>query len=283
MRFFSIEGNGQMLDGGAMFGNAPKAMWEKWINPDENNRIPLACRSLLVKTEEGKNILFEAGTGTFFEPKLRQRYGIQGEEHLLLEGLGRLGLDPESIDWVVLSHLHFDHAGGILTPFELGETRLLFPNAKFLVSHTQWNRAVDPHARDRASYIPVMQQLLKDSGRLVLTSDSEFKIGNLNVTLRYSSGHSPGMMLAQLDTSVGPLVFGADLVPGIPWIHLPITMGYDRYAELVIEEKKELLNYLSEVGGMIFLTHDNSCSTAKIVRTDEGKFIGLPVGLESLN
>jgi hypothetical protein len=87
MKLWSIRGNSQRLDGGAMFGNAPRAMWEKWIVPDADNRIPLACRALLAQDLDGKNVLFETGIGAFFEPKLRERYGVVEDRHVLLDSL----------------------------------------------------------------------------------------------------------------------------------------------------------------------------------------------------
>ena len=92
MKLWSILGNSQKLDGGAMFGNVPKGMWEKWIRPDEQNRIPLACRALLADGLNGKRVLFETGIGAFFEPKLRDRYGVQEDRHVLLDSLRAAGL-----------------------------------------------------------------------------------------------------------------------------------------------------------------------------------------------
>ncbi len=155
MQLWSINGNSQKLDGGAMFGNAPKAMWSRWIAPDELNRIPLACRCLLIKDLDGRNVLFETGIGAFFEPSLRERYGVVESHHVLLESLAAAGVSHEDIDVVVLSHLHFDHAGGLLAAWEEGKTpQLLFPNARFLVGASHWQRALKPHPRDRASFIP---------------------------------------------------------------------------------------------------------------------------------
>src|SRR5690242_15179634 len=154
MKLYSLLGNSQKLDGGAMFGNAPRAMWSKWIAPDEQNRIPLACRCLLVAGLDGRNVLFESGIGAFFEPKLRERYGVVEDRHVLLDSLRKAGFNHEDIDVVVLSHLHFDHAGGLLAAWEPSQDsppsgpsghlppqagegkwpRLLFPNATFLVS-----------------------------------------------------------------------------------------------------------------------------------------------------
>src|SRR5882724_11108313 len=133
----AIAGNTQRLDGGAMFGNAPKAVWEKWIPPDERNRIPLACRAMLIEERTDgstRRILFETGIGAFFSPKMRDRFGVVESEHVLLASLAAAGAPHETIDVVVLSHLHFDHAGGLLSAYEEGKAlTLLFPKATFVV------------------------------------------------------------------------------------------------------------------------------------------------------
>ena len=167
MKLYSIEGNTQKLDGGAMFGNAPKAMWSKWISADDRNRIPLACRCLLATDLDGRNVLFETGIGAFFEPELRERYGVVEGRHVLLDSLRAVGLTHEDIDVVVLSHLHFDHVGGLLAAWEENAPlRLLFPNATYVVGAQHWQRATHPHPRDRASFIPGAAELLEQSGRL---------------------------------------------------------------------------------------------------------------------
>src|SRR5262245_873883 len=115
VKIFALKGNSQLLDGGAMFGNAPKEMWQKWQSADDKNRIPLACTCLLVETADGKNLLFETGIGAFFEPKLKERFGVVESEHVLLKSLKNIGLEHTDIHAVILSHLHFDHAGGTLS------------------------------------------------------------------------------------------------------------------------------------------------------------------------
>ncbi len=140
-RAWSILGNSQRLDGGAMFGNAPRALWRQWVEPDELNRIPLACRALLVEDGD-RRILFETGIGAFFPPQLRDRFGVQEERHVLLDSLQKAGFSHEDVDCVVLSHLHFDHAGGLLHAYDPEEPmRLLFPKATFVVSWDAWQRA----------------------------------------------------------------------------------------------------------------------------------------------
>lgn len=275
----AIEGNTQRLDGGAMFGNAPRPVWERWLPPDELHRVPLACRALLVR-EAGRAILFETGVGAFFAPKLRDRFGVQESRHVLLENLERHGLTHEDIDVVVLSHLHFDHAGGLLAAFEEGAPpRLLFPRATFLVGWSAWERALEPHPRDRASFIPELPHLLRLSGRLEVIARAHTRTLGEGYTFHRSDGHTPGMLLAEIATGDGPVVFAADLVPGRPWVHVPITMGYDRFPELLIDEKRALLEDLAARGGKLFFTHDPQVAAARVRRGPDGRFDAEPCAL----
>jgi glyoxylase-like metal-dependent hydrolase (beta-lactamase superfamily II) len=257
-----------------MFGNCPRPVWEKWAPPDEKNRITLACRALLVR-EGSRNVLLEAGIGAFFEPKLRERFGVQEDRHVLVESLAKLGVAPEDVDVIVLSHLHFDHAGGLLTAWKEGASpRLVFPKASYVVSERAWARANAPHSRDRASFIPELQGLLEATGRLEVVRD-----GAAGDTLgpaysfTLSEGHTPGLMLTRVEGwSEGPVTFLGDLVPGVPWVHLPITMGYDRYPELLIDEKKKLLDRVLAEKGWAFFTHDPSTAAARVERDAKGKY-----------
>ena len=269
----SVLGNSQRLDGGAMFGNAPRALWSRWAAPDEAGRVALACRALLVE-DASRRILFETGIGTFFAPELRERYGVVETEHVLLESLSKLGTSDRDIDLVVLSHLHFDHAGGLLAPFRPGATpELLFPRAEFVVGKTAFERAERPHLRDRASYIAELPELLRRSGRLHLIdseSDSSSLLGS-RVRFAETLGHTPGMIHARVSGQRAGLFFAADLVPGRAWVHLPITMGYDRFPERLIDEKAQLFRELIAHDEFLFFTHDPTLAAARL-REEAGRF-----------
>lgn len=255
-----------------MYGNVPRAVWAQWSPPDDDNRIELACRCLLVEDLAGSNVLFETGIGAFFEPKLRARYGVFEPEHVLLRSLNERGVSPEDIDVVVLSHLHFDHAGGLLTEYREGRPLdLLFRNARYVVGRRAWERAQRPHARDRASFIPALVDLLDTSGRLEVVDGEHAQSLGEAVRFSYSEGHTPGLMHAEIGGN-GGLVFCSDLIPGRPWVHLPVTMGYDRYPEQLIEEKHAFLDDKIERRVRLFFTHDLDCALARPVRDDRGRY-----------
>lgn len=273
MRVLELLGNAQRLDGGAMFGNVPRALWSQWLAPDETSRVELACRCLLVE-DQGKYVLLETGIGAFFPPEKRERYGVVQAQHVLLESLARHGLTPQDIDVIVLSHLHFDHAGGLLAAYDpLAITRLMFTKARFMVSGAAFARACNPHPRDRASFIPELPLLLEQSGRLEIHDPQSARAAlgpGWNFVL--TDGHTPGMLHTWLHGKAERLLFCADLIPGTPWVHLPVTMGYDRYPEALIDEKAKLLSQCRQDGTWLYFTHDPSVAAATVTQDEQGRY-----------
>jgi len=269
----SITGNTQRLDGGAMFGNAPLAVWRRWCPPDEHGRIALACRAMLVREDDGRTVLLETGIGAFFDPKMRERFGVVEDRHVLLESLAAVGVQPEGVDVIVLSHLHFDHAGGLLAAWRADTPpTLAFPRAHVVVGRRAWERALRPHARDRASFIPELQPLLEATGRLEIVDGSHSAVLGDAYSFTESDGHTPGLLLTRVATPRGPITFMGDLIPGVPWVHLPITMGYDRYPELLIDEKQAMLDRVRAEDGWVFFTHDEHLAVAKIGVDERGRY-----------
>ena len=272
-RLFSVCGNSQKLDGGSMFGNAPRALWQRWAPPDDEHRIALACRCLVVRDGD-RVVLFEAGIGAFFSPALRERFGVQEDTHVLLDNLAGLGIAPDDVDVVVLSHLHFDHAGGVLTAYRSGEApRLAFGRASYVVGAEAWRRALAPHPRDRASFIPELPPLLEATGRLELVDGDRSELLGDGYRLHRSDGHTPGMLLAEIEAGGGSVLFCADLIPGVPWVRRAITMGYDRFPERLIDEKAALLDDLEGRGGRLFFTHDPAVATCRLGRDERGHVV----------
>ena len=268
-KLISIEGNSLKLDAGNMFGHVPQALWSKWYTADKLNRIRISCRSLLVH-DNGKNILFDVGVGAYLNPELKQRYGIENK-HILLESLAKHGLTYKDIDFIVLSHLHFDHIGGLLSKWHNNyKPTLLFPNAHFLVSEKSWHRANNPHIYDKASFAPEINELIANSGRLKIVADANL-LGP-KYRFHFSDGHTPGLISTEINTKNGTVIFTSDLIVGTHWVHLPISTYYDRAPEMATNEKEKLLIHAMNVNARLFYFHDPNTTISDIKQDETGRF-----------
>ena len=272
MQLYSVLSNAFKLDGGAMFGNAAKAVWERWLPADDHNRIRLATRALLLISKK-ETILFETGIGGYMDPKFRDRYGVDEPGHVLLESLSQKGVSPADVTHIICSHLHFDHAGGLLSTWKEGrEPKLLFPNAQYYVGEEAWERANHPHPRDRASFIPQLQDKLAQSKRLTLIrKGTVFSFDEFELRFFHSDGHTPGLLCSDLLFGNDRLVYASDLIPGRFWVHLPISMGYDRFPELLIDEKSALLTSMAKENSWLFYVHDPDFAVSQVRVDDERK------------
>ncbi len=250
-----LEGNRMMLDGGAMFGHAPKELWKQWLKPDAQNRIPVACRSLLIQHEKHGNILFDPGVGCALPPKLLDRFMIEPRCNQILQSLSEEGISEEEINYVIFTHLHFDHCGGVLSSQKEGQN-LLFPHAQYLVSELHWQRAKQPLLRDKASFPQDILQALERSGRLCLLLEKDLSMFGKDVSLRFSHGHTPGLIHAKVQAGREVIFYPSDLLPASLWVNPALVMGYDCHADLVCIEKQALLKEIIKEKGKVIFIHD---------------------------
>ncbi len=249
------------LDGGAMFGSVPKTLWNRTNPADDRNRIRLAMRCLLL-TGEGRRILVDDGIGTKFAPKLADIYGIESGVPTLEDALGALGLGVDDVTDVVLTHLHFDHAGGS-TRRDDGRLSPRLPRARYHVQRRNWENAHAPNPRERASYLPENFDPLMEAGVLTLWEGAHTPWPGLEVFT--FDGHTRGQQGVRVSGPEGALYFVADLIPTASHVRVPFVMGYDVAALEIMGEKRAMLARAAAEGAWVMLEHDPAIASARPV------------------
>lgn len=244
------------LDGGAMFGIVPKPLWARAEEPDDENRIPLALRSLLVRVDE-RVILVDTGIGTAWTAREIERYRIDHGRGGLIASLEALGVAREDVTDVVLTHLHFDHAGGTVRAGKGGTPELSFPRARHHVQRRNWAHALAPTARDRGSYLQDRFSLLSGRAELnLLDGPAELAPG---VDVVIFEGHTVGQQLVRVrDPRPGGrwLLYAADIVPTSAHLGAAFVMGYDLFPDVTAREKQRLIEKAAREDGVLVLEHD---------------------------
>ncbi len=238
-------------DGGAIMGVMPKVLWQKIVAADEKNRVVLALNILLIRAE-GKNILIDTGIGNKISDKIRKIY--DASEFELIENLQKLGIERTDIDYVILTHLHFDHAGGIVTSLN-GKTELTFPNAMHIIQKKEWQVAKDPDELNRASYnFRDDLTLLEKSGSYKLVNGSYELVPG--ITVEFTGGHSEGMQVVRLESEGKLAYYAGDIIPLDVQRHLSINSAYDLNRKDLFIAKKRILTELKDKKGILFYAHD---------------------------
>ncbi|HYM82412.1 MAG TPA: MBL fold metallo-hydrolase [Candidatus Limnocylindria bacterium] len=235
-----------------MFGSIPRTIWSRAHPPDERNRIALAMRCLLVEGE-GRRILVDDGIGDKLAPKWADIYGVSHEAHSLERSLAALSLGVEDVTDVLLTHLHFDHAGGS-TRNQGGTLVPRLPRARYYVQRRNWENAQRPNPRERASYLPENFEPLMSAGVLRLWDGPQAPWPGLEVFP--AEGHTRGQQLVRVAGNEGVLYFVADLIPTHSHVRVPFVMGYDVAAIETMTEKRALLERAANEGAWICLEHD---------------------------
>jgi glyoxylase-like metal-dependent hydrolase (beta-lactamase superfamily II) len=239
------------LDGGAMFGVVPKPLWERRAPADDRNRIAMSVRPLLIRTG-GANVLVDAGIGDKMSEKETEIYGIDRTEHLDLS-LAAAGLTARDIDVVIASHLHFDHAGGFTTLVD-GALLPRFPRARYVIRRGEWEDAMHPHERNRASYFAENYAPLERAGVVdFMDDDGEVVPG---VSVWRTGGHTRHHQAIRIESGRRTAVFVADLMPTTAHVDPAWIMGYDLYPMDTLAAKKTLIAEALAGEYVIFFEHD---------------------------
>jgi len=253
------------LDGGAMFGIIPKPLWNKTNPSDENNRVKLATRNLLLESEDRK-IIVDVGMGDKWDEKEKAIYSIDSNRSLE-KGLAEHDLKTKDITDVILTHLHFDHCGGSTT-LENGKLMPAFPNARYFVQKQNYDWAVKPSDRDKGSYLKSNFVPLFEEGVL------SFTIGDArlddNIDFIVINGHTFGQQMLKISDSANTLVYCCDLFPFVSHIPIPYIMGYDLQPLVTMKEKVKTLQQALDENWLLFFGHDPEIAFATVKHTDKG-------------
>ncbi len=251
-KLYSIETSEFALDGGAMFGIIPKPLWEKKAPVDEQNRIEMVTRSLLLISDEHK-IIVDSGNGTKWQEKFKDIYKIELENLNLERSLGKYGFTPEDITDVYCTHLHFDHVGGN-TKLVDGKLKPVFPNATCWIQNENWELANLPSEKDAGSFMSDDWSVLDENDMIQFVDGRESFLPGIDQLLTY--GHTTGMMHPIIGDSSQKLIYMADLIPMAAHIPLPWVMAYDIQPVQTVQEKTEILPRIVDEDWIIFFEHD---------------------------
>jgi glyoxylase-like metal-dependent hydrolase (beta-lactamase superfamily II) len=245
---YSLSDGRLRLDGGAMFGTVPRVLWQKLATPDQENRITLRINPLLIQLN-GKNILVETGMDDKSGAKFESIFGIE-RDTTVFSGLATLGLQPNDIDLIINTHLHFDHAGRNTTT----DLRPSFPRARYLVQRQELADAMAPHERNRASYLAHNIEPIFDRGLFDLLDGASEIMPGLSVLP--VPGHNLGQQAVVLESEGQKLVYTADLLPTFFHLPYPYIMGYDLYPVTTLATRKRLFPQWYSENALIVPPHD---------------------------
>jgi glyoxylase-like metal-dependent hydrolase (beta-lactamase superfamily II) len=257
------------LDGGAMFGTVPKVLWEKTNPADEHNRIEMEARALLLDGGPGKRILIDCGIGGDFVAKYGEKLGQKfaemysvSAESSVEKSLNAHGLTTKDIDHVILTHLHFDHCGGA-TKFDGAKLVPTFENAQYYVQRENYETAMKPNIREKASYYSANFEPLREAGVLQFL---EGRVDNLlpGISVLTTNGHTHMQQVVKVSLGGDTLLYCGDLIPTSSHVRLAWVMGYDLEPLTLIEEKRELLTQAARENWTLFFEHDPYADAARV-------------------
>jgi glyoxylase-like metal-dependent hydrolase (beta-lactamase superfamily II) len=279
MKLHSIDTGFFKLDGGAMFGVVPKAIWNKTNPADANNLCTWAMRCLLI--EDGNRlILIDTGIGDKQDEKFFSHYYLHGNA-TIDSSLAKLGFHREDITDVFLTHLHFDHVGGAIKR-EGDKLIPAFKNAVYWINKKHWDWSLNPNDREKASFLKENILPIQESGQLRFIEAHDNVTFTDQISIRFVYGHTESMMLPLIAYKERQILYMADLLPSVGHLPLPYVMAYDMFPLQTLTEKKIFLNEAVANNYVLFLEHDpvNECCTLQ--QTEKGVRLGETFNLSAL-
>jgi glyoxylase-like metal-dependent hydrolase (beta-lactamase superfamily II) len=254
------------LDGGSMYGQVPKALWSRFSKADEENRIPLVVRSLLVRSGAAL-VLVDPGVGSGFAAEDRERLALDPRYDRLPELLSAAGIDSGAITHVVLTHLHFDHIAALGLPGPGGGLQPALPQARLIIHREQWARAQAPGPKERRSYRPGDLELLARYEQTIVDGREEVLPG---LVVDPTEGHTRGLLVVEAIGRQERVIYPSDVIPTLAHLRLPYTTGFDLWPERLLEEKARILARAAEEAAILVFIHDPRTAACRIGQGAEG-------------
>lgn len=266
------------MDSGGPWGLVPRSLWSRYLQPDDQHRVPMVLTCLLVRAA-GQIIVVDTGFGDKLPPDLAERFNLQREHGTLIDGLARLGVAPDDVDIVIDTHLHGDHCTGN-TRFDAdGSIVATFPNARYVVQRREYEDAMQPNERTRATYVPINYEPLYESGQLeLLDGDTDIVPGVKTVV---APGHTPGMQCVLFESDGEYALFVSDLASyAVHFEKLGWMTAYDVEPLVTLETKRKWQQWALETNALLIFQHDTQTLAGHYVQGENGKASIVPVAAD---